>query len=669
MSAVRPDSQGRLEKNDHCGVSLHARRIGGDMRPLKSLQSAFGLGALAAPIVVAIGLTLPLVVQRWALATDRTTLVLLAFACGAVGLGVGLALRRSVLGLFDRMAREQRAESLRFNTAIDNISQGLCFFDGQQRLIVCNRRYAQMYGLSDDDVRPGTTLRAIVDARFAVGSFPAMQRETYLAWRETIAVSDEASDTELALSNGKIFAIHHEPMPDGGWVATHEDVTERRQAIAQIERMAHQDGLTGLPNRVRFRDRLNSAIGTAGRGDAIAVLCIDLDRFKVVNDTLGHPVGDDLLRAVAQRLQDCVRQDDLLARLGGDEFAIIQTAALQPGAAHSLAARLVGVMERPFDVRGHRIDVGASVGIAQWPRDGADSDQILSHADLALYAAKSAGRGDYRFFEAHMSEKANSRRTMEIDLRNAASLGQFTLHYQPIVSLAGGPAARRVLCCEALIRWDHPTLGLLLPDAFVGLAEETGLIGAIGEWVLDRATLDAARWPSDIGVCVNLSPAQMKTGRLVAAVRSALASSGLSPHRLALEIAESEPLSTIPGHATMLHALRALGVRITLDDFGAGRSSLGDLRSFRFDAIKIDRSFVADVVVRQEARAVVRAMATLGVSCGMHVAADGVENEAQRALLVELGCDQAQGDLFGRPVPLHDVAAMLRIDRRLALVG
>lgn len=638
------------------------------MQRFLTLRSVIGLGAFCASLAVA--MCLGLVVLTWGDVHAHAGAMLTA--CAAIGTGLGLWSRRALLGLLDRILFEQRAENLRFHTAIDNISQGLCFFDGQRRLIVCNRRYVEMYGLPESMMRPGTTLRDIVDARFAAGAFPEMRRDEYLTWRDSIAISNKSSDTEIELMNGKTFAIHHEPMPDGGWVATHEDVTERRQALAQIERMAHHDALTGLPNRVLFRDRLDAAITEAAPGASIAVLCIDLDRFKAVNDTLGHPVGDELLRLVAKRLHDCVRQDDLLARLGGDEFAIIQSHAAQPKSAESLATRLVREMERPFDVRGHRILAGTSVGVALWPTDGIDPDQLLSHADLALYDAKAAGRGNYRFFRNHMGEKANTRRSMEIDLRRAAGLGQFELHYQPIVSLKHnktGREHRQVVGFEALLRWRHPESGMVMPDAFIGLAEETGLIEPIGEWVLDTAIAEATRWPSDVGIAVNLSPRQLQSGNLVETVRRALSKSGLAPERVEFEITESVLLAENSINVALLHALRALGVKISLDDFGIGYSSLSYLRSFPFEKIKIDRSFVRDVTESAEAAAIVRAVATLGDSLGMIVAAEGVETEAQAQMLAQLHCSQAQGYLFGRPIPATDLEPLLKARPRLALVG
>lgn len=332
-------------------------------------------------------------------------------ASGVLGVALAWGLHQRLRRRLGRVLENQRAERLRFETAIENISQGLCFFDGQQRLIVCNRRYVEMYGLSLDLTRPGTTLGQIVDHRFKAGSFPDMSTDQYLAWRRSIAVSNKASDTVSELKNGRIFAIHHEPMPDGGWVATHEDITEARRAQAQIEQMARSDSLTKLPNRMHFRERLNSALVLTAECTSVAVLYVDLDRFKAVNDTFGHPVGDQLLCAAAQRMCSCVRQTDLVARLGGDEFAIIQIGETQPLAATALANRLVQALREPFEIDGHDVQVGASVGVALAPAFAVSADigleALLKGADLALYAAKAAGRGTHRLFRPSMTAALN----------------------------------------------------------------------------------------------------------------------------------------------------------------------------------------------------------------------------------------------------------------------
>ena len=526
--------------------------------PLTALRVVISLGSLLAGLAVAALVPLAYLLAGHAGEGHVPQPGTVAAWCGLAGLGLALLMRRVSLRLLERMVAEQKAESLRFHTAINHMSQGLCFFDGSHRLIVCNDRFIDLYRLSRDLGRPGTTLRDIVDARFDAGTFPAMSRDDYLKWRLSIAVANKSTESVIQLKDGRTFAIHHEPMPDGGWVATHEDVTEWQRAQAQIERMARHDALTGLPNRVLFRERLNEAVGRGSAGESLAVLCIDLDRFKAVNDTLGHPVGDQLLRAAAQRLCECVRQGDLVARLGGDEFAIIQTDAAQPAASDALAERLVRMISAPFEIAGHQVVVGASVGVVLSPHDGLDPDDLLKRADLALYDAKSAGRGTHSFFRPHMDEQALGRRELEIDLRLALERGQIDIHYQPIVDVH----TRRVLAFEALLRWRHPMRGMVMPDVFIPLAEETGLIEPLGEWVLQRAFAEAMKWPPQVSVAVNLSPMQFRGGHLVRAVHAALQCSGLPAGRVELEITESVRLAEDSINLNILRALHGLGVRI-----------------------------------------------------------------------------------------------------------
>ena len=623
--------------------------------PFSALRLVIGLGSLLAGLAFSGLMLLAYALVRQAGDARALSLGAMGALCMLAGLGLAALMRSVSLRLLDRMMAEQKAESLRFHTALNHMSQGLCFFNGSHRLIVCNDRFTDMYGLSRDLAKPGTTLLDIVDARFNAGTFPDMSREAYLKWRLSIAIANKSTQSVVQLKDGRTFAIHHEPMPDGGWVATHEDVSEWQRAQAQIERMARHDALTGLPNRVLFRERLNEAVGCSSTGEALAVLCIDLDRFKAVNDTLGHPVGDQLLRAAAQRLCECVRQGDLVARLGGDEFAIIQAAAAQPAASKALAERLVRMIAAPFEIAGHQVVVGASVGVVLSPHDGLDPDDLLKRADLALYDAKSAGRGTHSFFLPHMDEQALGRRELEIDLRLAVERGQIDIHYQPIVDVH----TRRVLAFEALLRWHHPVRGMVMPDVFIPLAEETGLIEPLGEWVLQRAFAEAMKWPSQVSVAVNLSPMQFRGGDLVRAVNAALQSSGLPAGRVELEITESVRLAEDSINLNILRALHALQVRICLDDFGVGYSSLSYLRSFPFKKIKIDRSFVRDVVGNAEAAAIIQAIATLGNSLSMSITAEGVEDPAQLERLRELGCDEAQGYYLSRPRPAAEVPAML----------
>jgi diguanylate cyclase (GGDEF)-like protein/PAS domain S-box-containing protein len=424
-----------------------------------------------------------------------------------------------------------------------------------------------------------------------------------------------------------------------------EDITERREAEARIAHMAGHDALTGLPNRTPLRDRLEQAIAAGG---AAAVLCLDLDRFKEVNDTLGHPVGD-ALQAVTVRLRACARGRDVVARLGGDEFAVVLPApAGAPEGAAGFAGRVVEALDEPFLIEGHQLLAGASIGIAVAPADGADADTLLRRADMALYRAKAEGRATWRFFEPGLDAQLQERRAMEADLRRAVREERFELHYQPLVRTPTG----RVSGVEALLRWRRADSCLVPPADFVPLAEETGLIAPIGDWVLRTACAEVARWPSDaLGVAVNLSPAQFRRGDLVGSVRAALAASGLAPGRLELEITESVLLEDDQATLDTLRKLRALGVRIAMDDFGTGYSSLGYLQRFPFDKIKIDRSFVQEMARDANCMAIVRAVVSLGATLGATITAEGVETPEQLALLRDIGCEEAQGFLLGRPKP------------------
>ncbi|ONG59108.1 hypothetical protein BKE38_00055 [Pseudoroseomonas deserti] len=434
------------------------------------------------------------------------------------------------------------------------------------------------------------------------------------------------------------------------------DVTARHEAEARIAHIARHDPLTGLPNRLLFRDRLEQALAHARRGQGFAVLCLDLDRFKEVNDTLGHPIGDALLCAVAGRLRDELRDTDTLARLGGDEFAVIQSSIEQPQDAITLAGRLVETICRPFELNGHQVVVGTSIGVAMAPQDGLEADMLLKGADMALYRAKSEGRGRWRFFEPAMDAAMQLRRALEIELRRALLLGEFELYYQPIVDVA----SRHVTGLEALLRWRHPERGLVPPDAFIPLAEEIGLIVPIGEWVLARACADAAGWPGAPRVAVNLSPAQFASRGLVEVVEAALRDSGLDPTRLELEITETVMLQDSQATLQTLHRLKALGLRIAMDDFGTGYSSLSYLQRFPFDKVKIDRSFTSELGLSRQSDAIVQAVTDLCAGLDMVTTAEGVETENQLQTLSQRGCREAQGFLFSRPQPAASVPEMLR---------
>jgi diguanylate cyclase (GGDEF)-like protein/PAS domain S-box-containing protein len=443
-----------------------------------------------------------------------------------------------------------------------------------------------------------------------------------------------------------------------------EDVTERKRSEARIAHLAHYDALTDLPNRVLFRDQLEQALQRVSRGDRLAVLYLDLDQFKTINDSLGHPVGDELLKVVAARLRDCLRETDVVGRLSGDEFAIIQSAITEPADVIDLATRIHATLREPCEAGGHQLVADASIGIAMAPQDGTDPDQLLKNADLAMYAAKAAGRGIFCFFEPAMDAQMKARSKLEFDLREAIMCGGLELHYQPLVELkddiVGG--------CECLLRWRHRARGMIPPGEFIPLAEETGLIVPLGEWVLRTACADAARWPEHIKIAVNVSPVQFKSGNFVQMVVSALAESGLPARRLELEITEAVLIGDVEAALGVLHQLRNLGVRIALDDFGTGYSSLSYLQRFPFDKIKIDRSFVKDVGRPDGSLAIVQAVISIAKSRNMTTTAEGVETEAQKEFLRALGCTQMQGFLFSPAVPEADFLRLV-LGHREKLLG
>jgi diguanylate cyclase (GGDEF)-like protein len=549
-----------------------------------------------------------------------------------------------------------RIRNLQFDTAINNMSQGLCFFDAAHRLIVCNDRYLEMYDLPRDRIGPGASLAEIVDMRFEAGSFPAMSREEYLHWRTKVAVSGEPTDSIVELRNGRTFKIRHRPMPDGGWVATHEDITEQRRSEIKIEYMAHHDSLTDLANRVLLNERLEQALGRRiHREEMVAVHHIDLDQFKAVNDTFGHLAGDKLLKIVADRLRGLVRETDTIARMGGDEFVIVQGPIRDPAEATCLAQRIIALMSEPFDLDDRLAVIGASIGIAVGPGDGLRPDRLLRNADLALYRVKGDGRGTYRFFEPAMDLQMQTRHIMEQDLRRALSAGEFELHYQPVVNLE----SNEISGFEALIRWNHPEKGMVAPAIFIPLAEEIGFIVPIGEWVIREACAAAAKWPEDVHVAVNISAVQLRSPGLMQVIVGALATSGLRPTRLEIEITETVLLQNKEATLALLHQLRALGIRIAMDDFGTGFSSLTHLQCFPFDKIKIDRSFVKDIMENPGSLNIVRAVTALANGMGMTATAEGVETSEQLDRITSEGCTEMQGYLFSRPLLAREIERLL----------
>jgi diguanylate cyclase (GGDEF)-like protein len=550
----------------------------------------------------------------------------------------------------DNRALRRELDLLR--DALERMPHGMCAFDGDDRLVLANAHYRKIWSLPAAVTRPGTSFRDIMDA--TPGRETAASRD-----RPPPPPGSEGTRwREWQLDDGRIVEIMVSRLADGSCVALHEDVTDKRQAQTRISFLARHDLLTGLPNRAVLREEIERALAGSRRGDQFALLCLDLDRFKPVNDTYGHAAGDNLLKQVATRLRGCLRDGDVLARLGGDEFALVHRGSPQPDGSARLGQRIVEMLARPFDVDGHVVHIGTSIGVALAPRDGEDPETLLRHGDLALYRAKSEGRGQIGYFEPAMNERIEARRGIENGLRQALDRGELSLDYQPRFALGDG----RIVGVEALLRWRHPQRGMVAPGEFIALAEETGLIVPIGRWVLRRACFDALRWPQHVSVAVNISAVQFVRSSVGDDVLQALAASGLPARRLELEITESSMIKDPARVMSVLHALREKGVRIALDDFGTGFSSLSHLQRFPFDHLKIDRSFVRDLPDRADLRAIVRGVATIADGMGMQTTAEGVETDEQLAAVRALGCTAVQGFLLGRPVPGPEIAALLAQD-------
>ncbi len=564
-----------------------------------------------------------------------------------------------IIGLrVDITEMKQREASFRLLFDANPVPMFVCAIDGE-RILAANDAAVAHYGFDRTTLTAGT-LAVIHDAaeefRIADIADASDGWQAGRTWRHRKA---DGGVIDVA-----IFArrLSYERVPAVLMAAV--DITERKQAEARITFMAHHDALTELPNRLLLRERMKEMLSRLKRnGTGLAVHCIDIDNFKTVNDTLGHPVGDLLLQAVAGRLRDALRQEDLVARLGGDEFAILQTDIAQSSEVASLAARVLAVLAEPFDLDGNIVTARASIGIAIAPGDGDEADRLLKNADMALYRAKGEGKGTFRFFEAEMDARARAHRQLETDLRAALKSGELQVHYQPLIQLATGA----ITGCEALLRWHHPERGMVPPSEFVAVAEETGLIGQLGAYVLRQACADAAHWPEPTKVAVNLSPLQFRSGNLLAVVSDALEASGLAPSRLELEITETLLLDKSGLVLATLHALRALGIHISMDDFGTGYSSLSYLRSFPFDKIKIDRSFVHDMGANADSQAIVKAIIGLGAALGITITAEGIETVSDMERLRDEGCDEGQGYLFSKARPQAEiVASLMRQEREVA---
>ena len=548
------------------------------------------------------------------------------------------------------------ATSHELETTLASMDQGLVMIDAGGVVAVCNRRAIELLGLP-----PGLmALRPPVESVAMLGFLAELLGTNGAAGEHAARIAGDGKRPlvhERRLPEGRVLEVRCTKLSDdGGWVVTIDDVTTRRHAEQQVVFMARHDALTMLPNRMVFRERIELAVAHADRAVTAAVMCLDLDHFKKVNDTLGHPTGDLLLRAVAERLSACVRQVDSVARFGGDEFAVIQVGPERAQDVAILAERIIEALSLPYEIDNHRVNISASIGIAMIPADGSDADTLLKNADIAMYRAKAGGRRIYRFFEPEMDAVLQERHKLELDLRAALENSEFELFYQPLVDLASG----QISGFEALTRWHHPTRGLVDAREFILLTEEMGLIAPLGQWALQQACRQATGWPGDVRISVNLSAAQFIHHDLLSCVTKALEDAGLAPNRLELEIAEMSLLRHSDEITGVLDALRDLGVRITIDNFGTGYLSLRHLHGFSIDKIKIDRSFIRDLPRDKDAAAVVRAITTLGASLGLTTVAGGVEQPDQLAQLRDDGCTEAQGFLFGVPKPAGEIPDMLR---------
>jgi diguanylate cyclase (GGDEF)-like protein len=643
-------------------LTMQVSRLDGDARLIAGHTLA------RYPMVVSVSTTVSSILTPWR--KQAVYLIGSAIILELVVVGVGMLMQRQLRSLrllgearaamaasetARRADRELQLQAVRFGAALGNMSEVLCLFDAADRLVVGNDRLASMLGLSAGSITSGMTIQDMGALLVENPGLPPKDPQHIHGLIMHMREAGRRGSQALDMDDGRRIAVNFAPMENDGWLVTLEDITEQRRTEARIEHMAHHDALTGLANRVLFHIRLDEAMVRCRRGERFAVLYLDLDHFKAVNDTLGHPVGDALLRAVTQRLKLQVRETDIVARLGGDEFAIVQSIN-NPADSTALATRLIQAVREPYEINGNRVIIGTSIGIAIVPDDGDDVDEMIKNADMALYRSKSDGRGRYQFFETEMNARMQARRTLDLDLRRALADGEFRVFYQPLINIA----TSSVCGFEALVRWQHPERGLISPLDFIPMAEEIGLVVPLGNWVLRQACADAVTWPGNLKVAVNLSPVQFGCQTLVEDVAAALADSGLSSGRLELEITETAMLEDTDAVLVTLHQLHDLGLGIALDDFGTGYSSLSYLQRFPFNKVKIDRSFVAKLGQGADNNdTIVASVIDLCGRLGMITTGEGVETPAQLHRLASLRCVEAQGYLFSRPCPAGEVADIL----------
>jgi len=552
--------------------------------------------------------------------------------------------------------RDVSCLAARFDSALNNMPNGLCMFDAGRRVLVANRRLAEL--LKVPAVMAGTamTARELILRCVDGGTLSATDAERFAAEFEGRLAAKTQGELYIETQEGRTLELAFQPMPGGGSVVLFEDITERKAAQAKINQLARYDLLTDLPNRAFFREQMDAAVDALRERGPFAVHFIDLDEFKEVNDTLGHPCGDELLQAVSERLRSVVRESDVVARFGGDEFVVLQQPLGQAKEAAALAERILAVLAEPFHISGQEVIVGGSIGITLAPRDGNHADQLLKNADMALYRAKADGRRAWRFFEQGMDVIAQARRNLQVDLRNALAADALEVYYQPLLNLH----TDRISTCEALLRWPHPVRGMIPPAEFIPVAEETGLIVEIGARVLRQACLECAKWPGGVSVAVNMSAIQFRRGNIADSIRQALEVSGLPAHRLEIEITESVFLDDTEMTRRWLDELQRMGVRISLDDFGTGYSSLSYLHSYPLNKVKIDRSFLQGVGTSERPLNLLYGVARLSAQLGMTVAAEGIETKEQLALLArEPAIEEVQGFLIGMPMPKADIRKLL----------
>jgi diguanylate cyclase (GGDEF)-like protein len=589
-----------------------------------------------------------------------------SWATMQVNVAAGAVLTLILLAAMEQILRteagaKQKAEQLQ--RTLESMSQGIMLVTKDLQIPIINGRCGELLDLPAEFVKQPPRYDQLVEYQTRNGNManaaPANGQHPLTNSAEPIAAG-QLTVSECAMRNGTVLEVRSGHLSDGGFVQTFTDITKRWEAEAHVARLASEDPLTGLPNRRVFRsalDRINQERNhrPGGNGRQFAVLFLDLDRFKVINDTLGHRVGDLLLRDVAKRLKSSLRPNDELARLGGDEFAIMTPSIETRDELEILASRLVEAVVQPYEIDGYQIRTSISIGIAIGPDDGQTADDLLIAADLALYAVKAGGRGTHKFYNVSMSKEFNDRRQTEMDLREAIEKNDLQLHYQPIVNLR----TKAITGFEALVRWCHPVKGVVPPASFIPVAEDSGLILPLGEWVLAEACRSATQWPDTVKIAVNLSPVQFSDPNLLSTIERILLETGLAPNRLELEITERIFMDSGEITLTTLRRLKQLGIRISMDDFGTGYSSLSYLRSFPFDKIKVDRVFVSDLGEGTEHIVIVQAVVSIANALGMTATAEGVETDEQRQILSGLGCDEAQGFFFSRPVPIEEVPEVL----------